>query len=70
MWFDTANFRRYSVWRACELELNRDIDVNFKPRQVTSTLTMKEPVRICPVCLIGLSKINYGYDSNIIIDKC
>jgi len=70
MWLDKASFNRYAVWLACEKELSKIADVSFKPRSAIGSSKIKEAIRTCPKCNIGLAKNNYAYDSNIIIDKC
>jgi Zn-finger nucleic acid-binding protein len=70
MWFDEANFGRYSVWLACEMELKKEIDLNFRQREVTKVYDIKEAFHLCPQCQTAMAKVNYFYDSNIIIDKC
>jgi membrane associated rhomboid family serine protease/Zn-finger nucleic acid-binding protein len=39
-------------------------------KTITSTELLDEPSRCCPRCGAPLKKINYAYDSNIIVDKC
>jgi membrane associated rhomboid family serine protease/Zn-finger nucleic acid-binding protein len=39
-------------------------------KAITSTELLDEPCRCCPRCGAPLNKINYAYDSNIIVDKC
>ena len=39
-------------------------------KSVTSVAAVHEPRRPCPSCEEQLIKVNYAYDSNIIVDKC
>jgi len=39
-------------------------------KTITATGLLDEPCRCCPRCGVPLKKINYAYDSNIIVDKC
>ncbi len=39
-------------------------------KTITSIDRLNEPCRCCPRCEQPLKKINYAYDSNIIVDKC
>lgn len=32
--------------------------------------TQKHPVYSCPVCALPMDVVNYGYDSNIFVDRC
>lgn len=44
-----------------EIELNK---------KVISTYRIAEPLKSCPRCQQEMKKINYAYDSNIILDRC
>jgi len=39
-------------------------------KTITSIDRLDEPCRCCPRCGQPLKKVNYAYDSNIIVDKC
>ena len=60
MWFDKASFMRYAVWLACEKKLEEVSDMNFKPRKAVGSAEVKEMVRTCPKCMVGLAKNNYA----------
>jgi membrane associated rhomboid family serine protease/Zn-finger nucleic acid-binding protein len=59
---------------AAELAARDDIQpelaIQFRPREVIRTSEIDELVLNCPRCCVRLEKFNYAYDSNIILDKC
>ena len=70
IWFDKHKLK----WAANQLAITEKIDPNelrvlFKKRTVVKP-DKSEPIRTCPKCTLAMKKVNYAYDSNIIIDRC
>ena len=69
IWFDPGNLNEFIEDL---LDNNPDIPpLSLQPRDKTINLfTLREPVRTCPRCGQPLEKVNYGGDSNIVVDRC
>jgi len=70
IWFDKHKLK----WAANQLAITEKIDPNelrvmFEKRTVEKP-DKTEMIRACPKCMLAMKKINYAYDSNIIIDRC
>lgn len=46
-----------------------DADIELGKR-VRGSAVVPEAPRPCPACAKGMEKLNYGYDSNVILDRC
>lgn len=46
-----------------------DSDALFEPRDIVLPDKLKN-IRLCPQCSAAMAKLNYAYNSNIILDKC
>lgn len=61
----------YSVVALVEYQAPKaPLPVLFKSRMVVPANAVDDTFRQCPRCNQVLTKINYGYDSNVFIDKC
>ncbi|MFB3897274.1 MAG: rhomboid family intramembrane serine protease [bacterium] len=70
IWLDSGNLL-YSVVALVENQAPKaPLPVLFKSRMVVPANAVDETLRQCPRCKQTLTKINYGYDSNVFIDKC
>jgi Zn-finger nucleic acid-binding protein len=45
-------------------------DSSGEKRVKIAELSDKTPNRICPTCKRPMGKLNYAYDSNVMVDKC
>lgn len=69
LWFDPGEMRDYI--QLC-LQDNPNLckeKINLQ-QTVANINRLPEPVYLCPRCHISMEKVNYSYDSNVIIDKC
>ena len=68
-WFDAGELKALI---AAELQERDDIpDAPItKPGKVVLPDRMDEDQRICPRCDAPMHKVNYGYDSNVVVDHC
>ena len=46
------------------------IDHSITPFHPANKPDESEMIRACPKCMMAMKKVNYAYDSNIIIDRC
>ena len=69
IWFDPGNLVEF-----IEVLLDNDPDIpplSLQPRgKALNLLTLQEAGRSCPRCHKPMKKVNYGGDSNIVIDRC
>ncbi|MBI5359446.1 MAG: rhomboid family intramembrane serine protease [Planctomycetes bacterium] len=69
IWFESGELKDYirlliekdKTIPEAKIETKRNV---IKPREIN------ENKRNCPKCSAGMEKFNYGYDSNVILDKC
>lgn len=69
LWFDPGEMREYI--QLC-LQDNPNLckeKINLQ-QTVANINRLPEPAYLCPHCHISMEKVNYSYDSNVIIDKC
>jgi Zn-finger nucleic acid-binding protein len=50
--------------------LSQRHDVKCGRRKRVNPWTLDEPGRCCPLCGRRMAKLNYGYNSNVIVDVC
>ncbi|MBE0535769.1 MAG: rhomboid family intramembrane serine protease [Phycisphaerae bacterium] len=68
IWFEPGAFLPVAQALADKTNSTADLTFLFKPRQVQEAIS--DTRRLCPRCTVSLRNFNYGYDSNILLDKC
>jgi len=68
LWFDDGEMESTvaSLIRNDQVE---DADIELH-KAITKSRQIDEPLRNCPKCRVELTKFNYAYDSNVILDRC
>jgi membrane associated rhomboid family serine protease len=70
IWFDSDEFINSVRALAENKEISPQLPQLFKSRVVQTVSLFDEKDKICPRCNQKLIKFNYGYDSNVFLDKC
>ena len=69
MWVDAKLLKHLAVRLAVQLNVKPNKPVTFHPKPPVR-IPKNEPIRLCPKCGAGMKKLNYAYDSDVIIDRC
>lgn len=70
VWFDSGEFIDSVVTLTENDKIKAPLPQLFKSRSIQPVNSVDESDKICPRCNQKLIKFNYGYDSNVILDKC
>jgi membrane associated rhomboid family serine protease len=70
MWFEKEKFVNFVRQLSESPEISAAKTRLFKRRDVRPLHKVTEKDKSCPRCYKKLSKFNYSYDSNVILDKC
>ena len=69
MWFDAGELKAYVRERLQDSPSIPDDKITLD-RQVITDVYLAQPLKSCPRCRKIMAPFNYGYDSNIILDRC
>lgn len=69
IWVEAELLKNMAVRMAVDLKIKPKDIIPFKPRTVEASPQRKN-FRFCPQCSKKMKTINFGYDSNVFIDRC
>ena len=69
IWFDSGEMKEYVDFLIKDHDELSDAEIKLN-KEVISAYRVSEPLKSCPRCQQEMKKINYAYDSNIILDRC
>ena len=70
LWLSREHFARFVKGLSCSGGVIPEAASLFRPRRVTTMHEVREATKRCPACRRPMVKFNFGYDSNVILDKC
>jgi Zn-finger nucleic acid-binding protein len=69
MWVDTKMLKHLATRIAADTNVKSSKTIFFTHKDITP-VPADERIRLCPQCITWMKKLNYAYDSNVIIDRC
>ena len=70
VWLEASELPRHVTEVSQGRALDPEPTTLFKPRSGTNLYDLDEARRMCPRCGVGMHKLNYAVDSNVILDRC
>ena len=69
IWFDPGEMKDYIEFLLTDRDDIPNADIEFD-REIALADKTPERTRSCPQCLAPMGKLNFAYDSNVILDSC